>query len=332
MRSIQDNIKLLLSNHSDLRVLDIDALPRSGSSRQYFRASTTNGSFIATWSDAVQENNAFFAYTEAMKSLGIRVPDIMIMSDDHRCYIQKDLGSTAVLDWIFSFGNSKDWIVIEEKYRSILTDLIQIQDELPTILNVASFHSHHTFDVYQVQWDLNYFKYNFLKVHIDPIDEWLLEREFDQLKQWVIEPSYQHFMYRDFQARNIMMHENELYYIDYQGGKLGPALYDVVSLLFQAKANLPESIRESLLDFYIQQNNHRKIPIQGDVHKQFWNLALIRCLQVLGAYGFRGYLQGKTHFKESIPQALQNLTVIMDRSSAIKELPYLKTLIHQLYH
>ena len=127
MRSIQDNIKLLLSNHSDLQVLDIDALPRSGSSRQYFRASTTNGSFIATWSDAVQENNAFFAYTEAMKSLGIRVPDIIIMSDDHRCYIQKDLGSTAVLDWIFSFGNSKDWTVIEEKYRSILTDLIQIQ-------------------------------------------------------------------------------------------------------------------------------------------------------------------------------------------------------------
>jgi aminoglycoside/choline kinase family phosphotransferase len=328
--AILDQIRSLALQFERFQNPTITALPISGSSRQYFRIVEEGFSCIATWNESAKENQTFIDYTKALLKIGVSVPNIYLISNDHRSYLQEDLGDRSVLDWIYSMGDHPDTEQIEVIYRRILTDLITIQEQLPRHIDISSQHAHASFDHYQVGWDLNYFKYNYLKVHIDPIDEFQLEKEFEVLAQHVVKNSYSTFMYRDFQARNIMLKEDCLYYIDYQGGKHGPALYDVVSLLFQAKANLNMSMRESLLQFYIQERRKKGVALDENPDQQFWDLALVRCLQVLGAYGFRGYLQQKSHFLDSIPFALSNLSMIMDRCTFINQLPYLKQLLTQL--
>ena len=196
-----------------------------------------------------------------------------------------------------------------ELYKQALADLAALQ-QAGADIDFTVAYPRSDFDRQSILWDLNYFKYHFLKLRHIPFDEQLLEDDFNRLADYLLTADRHYFLYRDFQARNIMVNgeiqNSKLYYIDFQGGRRGAAQYDVASLLYSAKSNLPEAIRRELLGHYLDVRD-----IHGDERRRwmdlFWGYLLVRILQTLGAYGYRGLFERKDYFLQSIPLALTNL-------------------------
>ena len=180
------------------------------------------------------------------------------------------------------------------------------------------------FDAQSIQWDLNYFKYYFLKLKYIPFDEQLLEQDYQTLIQYLLDTDCGYFMYRDFQSRNIMLKDGELYYIDFQGGRRGAAQYDVASLLFSAKSDIPDAIRTELLNYYVNCLSSRVAIDKEDFKQHYYGYVLIRIMQAMGAYGYRGYFEKKDYFIESIPLAIRNLRSVIEKIDLPIEIPHLK--------
>ena len=287
---------------------NVIALPLSGSDRRYYRLSCRDKSAIGAWNPVKEENDAFLHFTEHFHSHGLRVPEILGVDPGKAAYLVEDLGNVS----LFSLNENKlqDTVFqaeIERLYRESLKELVRFQVVAGKDLDYKYCYPHDIFDARSMKWDLNYFKYYFLKLHI-PFHEGKLENDFDTLIQFLHEAGSGFFMYRDFQSRNIIIKDNHPYFIDYQGGRKGPLQYDVASLLFQVKADLPFELREELLDYYISELSSFITIDEVDFKKKYYGFVLIRLLQVLGAYGFRGLIEKKPHFLSSIPFALKNLS------------------------
>lgn len=312
------------------------ALGANGSSRRYFRMLGTSHRCIGTVADDVRENEAFFAYTQHFKSKGMHVPEIYAIDDDRRHYLQQDLGDLTLYTFLHEKkrqGGGFDASMFA-LYRQALADLAAIQDAGSDIDFSLAF-PRPAFDRRSILWDLNYFKYFFLRLnHID-FDEELLENDFDHLVDRLLSADCHYFLYRDFNPRNIMVVESgassnfQLYYIDYQGGRRGAAQYDVASLLYSAKSDIPEAIRADLLAHYLDVRR-----LSGDARRKwlvhFWNYLLVRILQTLGAYGYRGLFERKPYFLESIPLALANLRRLFDDHPVTDGLPELHKVLEAL--
>lgn len=308
-QEIKESIINLINNDLSEDVINIQQLPASGSSRVYYRVFTDKNIHIATYNSNIEENNAFLTFTKHFENVGLPVPQILSVSDDKDCYIQSDLGDFSLFHYVTNCVKNKHY---DEDtlnlYKEAISRLVDFQIKGNKNLDYSVAFPSPCFDINSVIDDLNYFKYYFLKVN-DEIDfnESRLNLDFQKIADFVMEAPSDFFMYRDFQSRNIMIKDGHTFFIDYQGGRKGPLQYDIVSLLYQVKAQLDEGTRSVLLSHYKSELS-KQLNLEEIQFDKYYNaFILLRLLQVLGAYGFRGLIQKKQHFIESIPYALNEL-------------------------
>ena len=288
-------------------------LPASGSYRQYYRLSSKKAQAVGAFYDSPEENKAFINLSRQFLKAGLNVPEIFAVADDHLSYLLQDLGDATLFE-IINLHKQKNGFDEEliGIYRQIIDELIRFQIIAGRDLDYSACYPSADFDTQAYMWDLNYFKYNFLKLAQIPYNEYHLEEDFRKLVQLLLSVESSYFVYRDFQTRNIMLHQGQLYFIDYQGGRRGPVHYDLVSLLFQARMGMPAAVREQLIDYYIAEAEKVAPRSVKDFRQHFYKFVLIRILQTLGAYGFRGLYERKQHFIDSIPLAINNVKWLMD--------------------
>lgn len=328
MVSIIDEIDSLYNNWAGGSYAKCSPMPRSGSDRLYFRLTNTDQQTVmAAYNPNVAENEAYFSFSQAFADAEINVPKVLAVSANRTCYLIEDLGSEPLYSLVTAANGAPDEH-LKQLYRQALADLAKMQVVAGRNIDYSLCIPTANFDQTAIRWDLNYFKYCFLKnAHIE-FDEYRLEQDFNRIIDAASAIDSQYFMFRDFQSRNIMLKNDELYYIDFQGGKRGPLMYDVASLLYQAKARFSEELRNELFDSYIHALKELMSVNREQLFREFKLFALIRTLQVLGAYGFRGYYEKKKHFIESIPAAVKNLKDLL----ALKfiNLPYIEAIASKI--
>lgn len=307
---------------------DIVELPASGSNRRYFRL-TGKQSIIGAIGTCKQENEAFIYMAKHFKSKGLPTPELFAVSDDKMSYLQQDLGDLSLFAAIEkgrltrSFGNDE-----KELLTKVIRLLPDIQFKGAEGFDYSKCYPAPEFDMRSIMWDLNYFKYCFLKATGLEFQEDLLEDDFQAMAKTLLQVDSETFMYRDFQSRNVMIHNGEPWFIDFQGGRKGPYYYDLASFLWQAKANFPDSLRYELIEQYIDALKKYKVVDTTTFYTQLRHFVLFRTLQVLGTYGFRGYFEKKPHFMQSVPFAIANLRQLI--STPFAEYPYLSELLAKL--
>jgi aminoglycoside/choline kinase family phosphotransferase len=324
------NLRRLFQQWSGERAEQVIALPVSGSDRRYFRMNHLNISAIGAWNPVKEENRAFLYFTRHFLSNGLHVPEIYGEDLSNNIYLLQDLGNLSLFSLIEN--KAPDFRIsdgIIRFYEKSLKELIRFQVVAGKSLDYSYCYPLPSFDISSMKWDLTYFKYYFLKLHV-PFHEARLEEDFDNLVNYLARAGSEYFMYRDFQARNIFIKDDRPYFIDYQGGRKGPLQYDVASLLFQVRAGLPDDMREYLLDYYISELTPVVNIDPVTFKKQYYGFVLIRLLQVLGAYGFRGLIEKKRHFIASIPFALKYLKWWIEHVDLPLDLPELLPCLNTL--
>ena len=306
MQNIIEQINILLRGFKNENAIRLEKLPQSGSNRIYFRAYYPNKTFIITYNSNIKENKTFLYFSKHFKQFGLAVPEIFCVNDDETIYIQEDFGNASLLSFIETQGHNN---YVYSLFQKSLKNLAHIQINGHKGLDYNQCITAKEFGKQAIISDLLYFKYYFLDTLQYPYDKQALLDDFEALAIYLTKTEYKYFMFRDFQSRNIMIQNDEPFFIDYQGGMQGALQYDVASLLWQAKAELSDEWKNNLLDYYMDEADALlDKPIDRNIFiSQYNGYVLIRLLQVLGAYGFRGLFERKAHFLASIPLALQNL-------------------------
>ena len=307
MQQTTENIKELFKKFNATTILRIEKIPQSGSDRTYFRIYCENEkSYIATFSNNIKENNAFIYFSNHFKKINAPVPEVFAVNEEGNIYIQEDFGDVSLLNVLESNGQNELSLNLFKKSLNALANL-QINGDKN--LDYTQCITSKEFGQQAILSDLLYFKYYFLDTLKIPYDKEKLINEFEAISNYLAHADHKCFMFRDFQSRNIMVNNNEVYFIDYQGGMKGALQYDVASLLWQAKANLTDEWKDDLLQYYMDCVDAQfDEPLDRTIFiNQYNGYVLIRLLQVLGAYGFRGLFERKAHFLTSIPLALSNL-------------------------
>ncbi|MBE0642361.1 MAG: phosphotransferase [Bacteroidales bacterium] len=305
-------VKQLFAKWRGVQTDDVRPLPVSGSSRKYFRICEGTESVIAAFNVDIQENEAFFYLTAHFRNLGLPVPQIHAISDCRSAYLLEDLGDLSLFNILErSRGQVEHENLIRPWYHQVIRDLIAFQTRGAHNLDFTRCYPVTAFNREAILWDLNYFKYYFLRLAGLQFNEASLQQGFDQLIETILQQPAGYFMYRDFQSRNIMVKGDQCYYIDYQGGRNGPLTYDLASLLYNTKADLSPAFREEMLEYYIHSNDVLKAEQADSFRRQFPTMALVRVLQAMGAYGYRGYFERKSMFLSGIPYGLKNLSSLL---------------------
>ncbi|MDI9359013.1 MAG: RNase adapter RapZ [Phycisphaerales bacterium] len=311
----------------------IESLPMSGSNRQYYRITVGKQTYIATYNNHVVENRAFNYFTHHFLAKKISVPRIFYYSADEHCYFQEDLGDRNLLSVIEQKGYTPKVLqLLRQTVKQLATMQIMGSEGIDYKYCVDA----KVFDKQAVLNDLLYFKYYFLDVLYIPYSKESLQKDFQALADYLSLIDTRYFMFRDFQSRNIMVRDDQVYFIDYQGGMEGCIYYDIASFLWQAKAQLPQQWKDELLQLYYQEVNLclvslGKTPLNFSTFvNQYQGFVLIRMLQVLGAYGFRGIFQQKNHFLLSIPLALRSLKEFIKHKTIAIPTPTLDHVIAML--
>ncbi|MCL2098556.1 MAG: phosphotransferase [Bacteroidales bacterium] len=298
-------IRDLFQKWAQAPVENITALKAAGSNRQYFRIFGRGKQAVATYGTNQLENKAFFAIGRHARLQGINVPAIYAVADDELHYLQEDVGDTSLFDLL---GASEAPALLRKAVEALAYMQVKgLQDfDYTQCYPIASFDRQSLF------WDLNYFKYNFLKFTKVDIDEVRLEEDFNRLADYLLIADSSFFMYRDFQSRNVMIHNGEPWFIDFQGGRRGPLAYDVASFLFQVRANFSEKTRMDLLEHYLKALEKLTTVNKSIFTEQLYAFAFFKGLQNLGTYGYRGIFEQKNLFLQSIPQAIDLLCTLID--------------------
>ncbi len=279
-----------------------------GSGRKIIRLADENRSVIGVLYDVREENVAFLEFSRHFRKHALPVPEIYAEDLSQGAYLEEDLGDTTLFDFL-STNRSGDDLAPQaiEVYRKVISLLPRFQIEAGRDLNYKVCYPRGSFDRQSIAWDLNYFKYHFLKLAAIPFNEQGLEDDFRRLTKFLLAADRDYFLYRDFQSRNVMLRDNQAFFVDYQGGRKGALQYDVASLLFDAKADLPPSVRQQLLDHYLDTlSSFIELDREAFLH-YYYPYVYVRTMQALGAYGFRGFYERKTHFLQSVPYALKNV-------------------------
>ena len=325
----ENALKPLFEAYTGQQLRDCAELPSSGSHRRYFRMTGGNLSLIGVLGTDREENLAFINLSNHFRSKGIPVPAVFASSDDGLAYIQQDLGDRMLFDMV-SQGRESG---IYSSYETGL--LCQAIEQLPRLqfqgaegLDWNVCYRQKAFDGRMVDFDLNYFKYCFLKATGLEFNEVALQDDFERLKKDLLKEEDNTFMHRDFQARNIMMHDGAPWIIDFQGGRRGPIYYDVASFIWQARSRFPEDLKQELIRTYLRALRSYKKVDEAEFRSRLRLFVLFRTLQVLGAYGFRGYFEKKPHFIASVPYAMSNLRTLLQ--TPFDDYPYLNSILTEL--
>jgi aminoglycoside/choline kinase family phosphotransferase len=311
--------------------IEIAALPQSGSDRKYFRITDGGNSIIGAHNPNLEENEAFIGFTRHFILKGLPVPEIFGYLPQKFIYFLQDLGDDNLYTWLHK---KPDVFVIEDNtkilYRKILDKLIIFQTRGIEGLDLELCYPHKSFDRQSMMWDLNYFKYMLLKLLAVPFSERLVEHDFNLLCDYLLDTGQDYFLYRDFQTANVMVVEEEPWFIDYQGGRKGAAQYDVASLLYDAKIPMSTKTRGELLDYYIK--NFCSLT-KTDIKKfrgYYAGFCMIRLMQALGAFGFRGLYEQKPTFTDSIVPGVTLLLQVIDDAENHIKLPSLFHAIREI--
>jgi aminoglycoside/choline kinase family phosphotransferase len=325
---IEKNINNLFKDYLGSFPDSMVKLPNSGSNRIYYRLQKNNISVIASYNRDDRENRAFINFTEQFEKAKINVPKILAQDLNKSIYILSDLGDATLLEWLINEKTFSTKAI--STYKNVLSELARMQIVAGKDFNYIYCHPFKEFDETAILYDLNYFEENYLSKTGIKYNHISLRTEFALFAKHLLIEKNNYFMFRDFQARNIMLVNDEPFFIDYQGGRKGALQYDLVSLLYQAKAQIPEKIKEELLEYYISvAKNYTKINLTTFT-KYYYSFALIRVLQTLGAYGLRGIIEQKAHFLESIPFAINNLKELFPKVVILGELSELKSIISKI--
>jgi len=301
------------------------------SERKLFRLSNGQHSAIGVLYGVREENAAFLGFTRHFLKHGLPVPKIYAEDLDRGAYLEEDLGDTTLYEFL---SRNRDGREITPQviavYRKVLAILPRFQIDAGSDLNYKLCYPRRSFDRQSITWDLNHFKYYFLQLSGTPFHEHRLENDFKRLTAFLLSADCRYFLYRDFQSRNIMLRNGEPYFLDYQGGRKGALQYDLASLLFDGKADLPPALRRELLDYYLSQVSGF-ITLDRDAFlRHYYAYAYIRILQALGAYGLRGLYERKSHFLQSIPFALNNVRWLLDNVDLPIALPELMQALRKM--
>ncbi len=313
---MEDNeiIKIISQGYKDLfgnEKINVYPLPRSGSDRRYYRILIKDKSIIGTYNANFEENEAFIGFSKHFREKSLPVPEIFGYIPDKFVYYQQDLGDDNLYTWLHK--KHPDSVFDNETmilYQKILEKLILFQTRGIEGLDLELCYPHKSFDRQSMMWDMNYFKYMFLKLLAVPFNERRLENDFNTLADYLLETGQDYFLYRDFQTANVMIIGTEPWFIDYQGGRKGAPQYDVASLLYDAKINMPGNKREELLEHYIARFCSESIEEKNKFRGHYSGFSMIRLMQALGAFGFRGLYEQKPTFTDSIVPGVRLLLQI----------------------
>jgi aminoglycoside/choline kinase family phosphotransferase len=302
-----------------------------GSGRNILRLSSGQRSAIGILYSVREENAAFLEFSRHFRRHGLPVPEIY--AEDLSCgaYLEEDLGDLTLFEFLSKNRVGKNiGAQAVEAYREVVTVLPRFQVEAGRDLDYGVCYPRGRFDRQSIAWDLNYFKYYFLRLAGIAFNEQALEDDFDRLTEFLLSADCDYFMYRDFQSRNIMLRDGQPFFLDYQGGRKGALQYDIASLLYDAKADLPPELRQQLLDLYIEKLCGF-IEVGRETFLHHYNAYVyVRILQALGAYGFRGFYERKAHFLQSVPYALKNLRWLLHNVKLPIALPTLMTAFNSM--
>jgi aminoglycoside/choline kinase family phosphotransferase len=328
-----DVLKNLFEQHFHSPVERVQPLQGQlgGSGRKIIRLASEKISVVGILYDVREENAAFLEFSRHFRKHGLPVPEIYAQDLDHGAYLEEDLGDTSLFEFL-SKHRAGEQIAPQavETYRKVISTLPRFQVEAGRDLNYKVCYPRGSFDRQSIAWDLNYFKYYFLRLAGIPFSEQALEDDFRVLTKFLLSAGRDYFLYRDFQSRNIMLREGQPFFLDYQGGRKGALQYDVASLLYDAKADLPPDLRQQLLDHYLE-TLAGFVDLKRETFMQhYYAYVYIRIMQALGAYGFRGFYERKVHFLQSVPYALKNLRWLLHHVTLPIALPTLTAAFHSM--
>jgi aminoglycoside/choline kinase family phosphotransferase len=321
---LEQSLKTLFERRFGESVARIAPLKGDGSARKLFRLTSASQTAIGVTNADARENRAFLEFSRHFRKCGLPVPEIYVEDLGQGLYLEEDLGDTTLFQFLAAHrtegGLSAETL---ELYQRVVQILPRFQIEAGRTLDYDVCYPRSSFDKQSMMWDLSYFKYYFLRLAKIPFNEQALENDFEWFTEFLLMAARQYFLYRDFQSRNVMVRGVEPFFIDYQGGRRGALQYDIASLLFDAKADLPFAVRDELLERYLEAVSEL-LPIdrQAFLH-HYPGFVYIRIMQAMGAYGLRGFYERKPQFLASIPYAVQNLEYLLRTADLPLELPEL---------
>ncbi|HVJ06723.1 MAG TPA: RNase adapter RapZ [Candidatus Saccharimonadales bacterium] len=321
-----DVLKKLFERHFHSAASEIEPVQGElgGSGRRIIRLANARHKAIGIVHDVREENVAFLEFSRHFHRYGLPVPQIYAEDLAEGAYLEEDLGDTTLFQFLSEHRSGAEiGPGVVEAYRKVVEVLPRFQVEAGQDLNYRVCYPRANFDRQSIAWDLNYFKYYFLRLAGIPFNEQALEGDFSRLTKLLLSADHGYFLYRDFQSRNIMLRDGIPYFLDYQGGRKGALQYDIASLLFDGKADLPPELRGQLLDHYLDSlGRFIKVDREAFLH-HYYAYVYVRIMQALGAYGFRGFYERKAHFLQSVPYALRNLRWLLHNVTLPVALPTL---------
>lgn len=326
-----ETLNILFNKVTGAHPQSVVKLTGDGSNRAYYRMSGKGCSFIGAVGTSVKENRAFITFARKFRECGIDAPQVIAVSDDELCYLQQDLGDLSLFARMKNSRESGKFSQQDiDALCSVMSQLPHIQHKVARGLDFSVCYPVAEFDRRAVMWDLNYFKYCFLKGVGVEFDERLLEDEFEKLALILLAEDAETFLYRDFQSRNIMWHDERPWFIDFQGARKGPIYYDVASFVGQARAKYTAEAIDSMLDAYLKSLAEYRTISREEFTSKLRCFRIFRLLQNLGTYGYRGIFERKKKFVESIPAALLQLSELL--GEVREAFPVLSAIIEAVSH
>ena len=325
-----EKLQQLFQQYTGSKAETCQQLTPAGSPRRYYRLTSGGHSLIGAVGTSPDENEAFAAIAQQMRRKGLPAPEVYILSEDRMRYLQEDLGDTSLFSLLTEAQGRGGYEEADmELLRAVMRLLPDVQWLTAEGFDFTACHPSPELNHRGIQWDLHYFKYCFLKATGMEFDEERLEDDFDHLATILLKDKDDCFMYRDFQSRNVMIRDGKPWLIDFQGGRRGPIEYDLVSFLWQARARFTPTMRQELIAEYLQSASRYRSFDEEVFAQRLQYFVLFRTLQVLGAYGYRGYFEHKAHFVQSIPMAIDNLRTLLAEND-FADMPYLVALLQEM--